>query len=80
MMKKLKVVVVALSLLLAGNVSMAQTKIGYIDAETVLYLMPEVAKIDSLVQIYQRDTVGKEYNVSDANLPVQGQYLPCRFS
>jgi outer membrane protein len=61
MMKKLKVLVVALSLILAGNVSMAQTKIGYIDAETVLYLMPEVAKIDSLVQLYQRDTVGKEY-------------------
>src|SRR5204862_6421439 len=61
-MKKLKVFVVVLSLLLAGNVSMAQTKIGYIDAETVLYLMPEAAKIDSLVQLYQRDTVGKEYS------------------
>jgi len=61
-MKKLKVFVVVLSLLLAGNVSMAQTKIAYIDAETVLYLMPEAAKIDSLVQLYQRDTVGKEYS------------------
>src|SRR5690606_13717120 len=40
----------------------AQTKIGYIDAETILYLMPEVQKIDSLVQVYQRDTVGKEFN------------------
>ena len=47
-MKKLKVIVVALGLLLAGNVSMAQTKIGYIDAETILCLMPEAAKIDSL--------------------------------
>jgi outer membrane protein len=61
-MKKLKVFVIAFSLLLAGNVSMAQTKIGYIDAETILYLMPEAAKIDSLVRIYQQDTVGKEYN------------------
>jgi outer membrane protein len=60
-MKKLKVVVVALSLLLAGHVSIAQTKIGYIDAETILYLMPEAAKIDSTIQVYQRDTVGKEY-------------------
>ena len=25
------------------------------------YLTPEAAKIDSLMQIYQRDTVGKEY-------------------
>jgi outer membrane protein len=61
-MKKLKVLVVAVSLLLVGNVSMAQTKIGYIDAETVLYLMPEVARIDSLVRLYQIDTVAKEYS------------------
>src|SRR5690349_12406623 len=60
-MKKLKLVIVALSLLLTGNVSMAQTKIAYIDAETILYLMPEAAKIDSMIQLYQRDTVGKEY-------------------
>lgn len=60
-MKKLKVVVAALSLLLAGHVSTAQTKIGYIDAETILYLMPDAAKIDSQVQKYQVDTIGKEY-------------------
>jgi outer membrane protein len=61
-MKKLKVFVVAVCLLVAGNVATAQTKIGYIDAETVLYLMPEVPTIDSLVKSYQVDTVGKEYN------------------
>jgi outer membrane protein len=60
-MKKINVVLVALSLLLMGHVSTAQTKIGYIDAETILYLMPEAAKIDSTIQIYQRDTIGKEY-------------------
>jgi outer membrane protein len=60
-MKKLKVLLVAMSLLFAGQVSMAQTKIGYIDAETILYLMPEASRIDSLIQNYQRDTVGKEY-------------------
>ena len=53
---------VIVGLLIAGSGVNAQTKIGYIDAETVLYLMPEVAKIDSLVRIYQQDTVGKEYN------------------
>jgi outer membrane protein len=61
-MKKLKTFVVAVSLLAAGNVSMAQTKIGYIDAETILYLMPEVAKIDTLVRLYQMDTVAREYS------------------
>ncbi len=61
-MKKFKlVVVVALGLLLTGHVSEAQTKIGYIDGEVILSLMPEVSKIDSIVQKYQVDTVGKEY-------------------
>lgn len=53
---------VVAGLLIAGSGVNAQTKIGYIDAETILYLMPEVQKIDSLVQVYQRDTVGKEFN------------------
>lgn len=61
-MKKLKMLAVVAGLLIAGSGVNAQTKIGYIDAETILYLMPEVQKIDSLVQIYQRDTVGKEFN------------------
>jgi outer membrane protein len=61
-MKKLKMLAMAVVLLIAGSGVNAQTKIGYIDAETVLYLMPEVAKIDSMIQIYQRDTVGKEFN------------------
>jgi outer membrane protein len=61
-MKKLKVLVVAACLVLVANESQAQTKIGYIDAETVLYLMPEVAKIDTLVSQYRTDTVGKEFN------------------
>jgi outer membrane protein len=60
-MKKLKMLAVVVGLLIAGSGVNAQTKIGYIDAETILYLMPEAAKIDSLVQLYQRDTVGKEY-------------------
>lgn len=60
-MKKLKVLVAAVCLVLVTNVSQAQTKIGYIDAETVLYLMPDVAKIDSLMRIYQTDSIGREY-------------------
>jgi outer membrane protein len=61
-MEILKMLAVVVWLLIAGSGVNAQTKIGYIDAETVLYLMPEAAKIDSLVQLYQRDTVGKEFN------------------
>ncbi|RYF79979.1 MAG: OmpH family outer membrane protein [Chitinophagaceae bacterium] len=60
-MKKLKVLVAAVCLVLISNVSQAQTKIGYIDAETVLYLMPEVSKIDSMMRLYQVDSIGREY-------------------
>jgi outer membrane protein len=60
-MKKLKVLVAAVCLVLVANVSQAQTKIGYIDAETVLYLMPDVAKIDSQMRQYQVDSIGAEY-------------------
>lgn len=60
-MKKLKVLVAVICLVLGTQASQAQTKIGYIDAETVLYLMPEVAKIDSMMRAYQVDTIGREY-------------------
>jgi len=60
-MKKLKVLVAAVCLVLVANVSQAQTKIGYIDAETVLYLMPDVAKIDSQMRQFQVDSIGAEY-------------------
>lgn len=61
-MKKLKVLVAAVCLILVANVSQAQTKIGYIDAETVLYLMPEVASIDSQMRQFQIDSIGAEYS------------------
>ena len=59
-MKKLKVLALAFSLLIAGS-SMAQTKIAYVDAETLLYLMPETTIADSLVRQYQTDTIQPEY-------------------
>jgi outer membrane protein len=59
-MKKLKVLAVAFSLLVTGG-SMAQVKIAYLDAETLLYMMPETAKADSIVQQYRVDTIQPEY-------------------
>jgi len=60
-MKKLKFLAIAICLMAGTTATKAQVKIGYIDAESVLYIMPEVAKIDSLVRLYQTDTVGREY-------------------
>lgn len=61
-MKKLKFLAIAIFLLASSTVTKAQVKIGYIDAESLLYLMPEVPTIDSLVRSFQVDTIGAEYN------------------
>lgn len=61
-MKKLKALVVVACFLVAGNVAMAQTKIGYISVDQVVVLMPATAKIDSMVAQYRADSVQPEYN------------------
>ncbi|HYM94388.1 MAG TPA: OmpH family outer membrane protein [Chitinophagaceae bacterium] len=60
-MKKLKVFVAALGLLIAANAG-AQIKIGYISVDNVVGLMPETAKVDSLIQQYQADSLQPRYN------------------
>jgi outer membrane protein len=59
-MKKLKVLAVVVGLLVAGS-TMAQTKFGYIRVDDVVALMPGTGRIDSLLELYQRDTVQPEY-------------------
>jgi outer membrane protein len=60
MKKFLTVVAVATGLLLAGNAG-AQIKIGYIKIDDMVQLMPETAKIDSLLERYQVDSVTPQY-------------------
>ena len=59
-MKKLKVLVAAVCLLITGS-AMAQTKFGYISLDNVVQLMPAAARIDSLLQRYQVDSIQPEY-------------------
>ncbi|OQY92734.1 MAG: hypothetical protein B6D37_13380 [Sphingobacteriales bacterium UTBCD1] len=60
-MKKLKVVVAALGLFIAGTAG-AQVKIGYISVDNMVGLMPETAKVDSMVQLYHTDSLQPRYN------------------
>jgi outer membrane protein len=61
-MKSLKVlVVVILGVLMAGTAG-AQGKIGYISVDYMVGLMPETAKVDSLIQQYQADSLQPRYN------------------
>ncbi len=60
-MKKIfTVAAIALSLLIAGEAS-AQTKIGYISVDNMVGLMPETAKLDSLLEKYQNDSINPQY-------------------
>lgn len=52
-------------LLLGATTSKAQTapKVGFFDIEIMMQALPEYRKVDSLIQIYQRDSLGAEYDV-----------------
>lgn len=60
MKKILSVVVLAATMLLAADAG-AQTKIGYIRIDDVVALMPETAKIDSVLEKYQADSINPRY-------------------
>ena len=60
-MKKLKLFSVLLSLLIAAG-SDAQMKAGYISIDNMVALMPETAKIDSLLERFQSDSLQPRYN------------------
>lgn len=62
-MKKLLFAVLAfVGLLLNSQESKAQTKIGFFDLETMVQVMPGYRAVDSLLQIYERDSLQAEYD------------------
>jgi outer membrane protein len=60
-MKKLKVFVLAASFIIASS-AIAQTKIGYIRIDDMVSLMPEIPRVDSLLKIFQTDSLAGEYS------------------
>lgn len=60
MKKVLLVIAFALVASIANNLQAQQIKIGVFDEETLVQLMPGRAKIDSLLQIYYRDSLSVE--------------------
>lgn len=64
-MKKVLIAVVALvGLLISTNETkaQAQVKIGFFDLETMVTVMPGYRSVDSLLQIYERDSLTTEYD------------------
>lgn len=64
-MKKVLIAVVALvGLLISSNETkaQAQVKFGFFDLETMVTVMPGYRQVDSLLQIYERDSLSAEYD------------------
>ena len=59
-MKKITTIIVLAVGLFTGSVQ-AQNKTGYIRVDDMVYLMPEIKKIDTLLTVYQNDTLPKTY-------------------
>jgi outer membrane protein len=60
MKKFLSVLLVSATLLFATSTK-AQTKIGYIKIDDMVAVMPETAKIDSLLERFQADSINPKY-------------------
>lgn len=68
-MSKIKVFLLA-ALFVAGASQVQAQKSGYISVEQVVYLMPEVSKIDTTLQKFQTDSLNAEF----ASLVQEYQY------
>jgi outer membrane protein len=68
-MSKIKVFLLA-ALFVAGASQVQAQKSGYISVEQVVYLMPEVSKIDTALQKFQTDSLNAEF----ASLVQEYQY------
>ncbi len=60
-MKKILSVIAIVGLLAFSGTANAQVKIGYIKIDDVVSLFPETAKIDSILERYQVDSLNPEY-------------------
>jgi len=63
MKKLLTIAAFTVALLFAGNDNAAaQNKFGYFDLDRVVSLMPGVSKIDTLMAVFEKDSLGGEYD------------------
>lgn len=60
-MKKILFALALIILSAGAQQATAQTKIGYLNFEDVLSLMPELNSIDSMLTRYQQDSINPEY-------------------
>jgi outer membrane protein len=86
-MKKLMMAAAfVLAIMVAGtNKAAAQNKFGYFDLEYVVSLMPGVEKVDSLLYVFEKDSLAPEYKFEleelqrvDSTLKADSAKMPAR--
>jgi outer membrane protein len=86
-MKKLFVAVVAIAAITLASFdkAAAQSKMGYFDLEYVVSLMPGVSKVDTTLAMFERDSLGAEYDFrlgefqrNDSTLKADSAKMPAR--
>lgn len=60
-MKKLVAILAVVVLFAVAGTVQAQVKIGYINVDNVISLMPEINKFDSVLTRYQQDSINPQY-------------------
>lgn len=60
-MNKFKLFLLAATVILGASRVQAQQKSGYINMDAMISIMPEVGKIDTVLQRYQADSVNAEF-------------------
>lgn len=60
-MNKFKIFLIAAALVFSGSAAMAQQKAGYIDINMMIQIMPDAARIDSLMDKFQADSINREF-------------------
>lgn len=60
-MKRIRIIVAAFVLVLATGLSANAQKIGYVDGEALVTLLPEFKTVQEKIQKYNTDTLGVEY-------------------
>jgi hypothetical protein len=66
MRRILFVCVAVMASMLFTNHTQAQVKLGYFEEEKLLPFMPGVKKVDTLLALFQRDTLGVQYDTTYA--------------
>lgn len=76
MKKVLLAAVISLGLSTLGGVKVqAQTKIGYINSEELMSVMPEFKKADSSMQLYQRDLQKAKEDIQNELQEKQAKFI-----